>query len=482
MITSIGFRWFRSFRDQAELELAPITLLYGQNSAGKSSVLKSLLFLKQNVGDTSENGEFSYTSRLVDLGSSRAMAYLHRSHEPTSFNFVCMVKLPVELGGRENGDSRVEVGFHLPHDEIDSQVSYRFKDLPDEPTIMWDMSTVGESRRVWILKNDSLDAFRRLFGGVSSSVDGEDPTGGIDLWTRPVMSCIGMLPGIQIGTYSGSYREFPRFRSDGSTYRAALVPTSGWSWDAFAANGLRAAVADSLRRTIHIGPARRLLNRIEPSAMVADPSDPGLLVALRQDDVLRTRLNQRLASLGIDYEVVSRRVEDSVLGEIHSLELRNVKSGAVTALTDVGYGISQVLPIVMEAHRPGQSLLLIEQPELHLHPKLQAELADLFISTALGGARTNFLIETHSEAIILRLLKRIREGRLSHEAVRVIYVDQDSEGVSTAINLRIDEDGEFIDRWPSGFFDERIKELLDDHDLVRDNADSPGEYVPEEDE
>lgn len=216
--------------------------------------------------------------------------------------------------------------------------------------------------------------------------------------------------------------------------------------------------------------------------MVADPSDPGLLVALRQDDVLRTRLNQRLASLGIDYEVVSRRVEDAVLGEIHSLELRNVKSGAVTALTDVGYGISQVLPIVMEAHRPGQSLLLIEQPELHLHPKLQAELADLFISTALGGARTNFLIETHSEAIILRLLKRIREGRLSHEAVRVIYVDQDSEGVSTAINLRIDEDGEFIDRWPSGFFDERIKELLDDHDLVRDNADSPGEYVPEEDE
>jgi len=84
MITSIGFRWFRSFRDQAEIELAPITLLYGQNSAGKSSVLKSLLFLKQNVGDTSENGEFSYTSRLVDLGSSRAMAYLHRSHEPTS--------------------------------------------------------------------------------------------------------------------------------------------------------------------------------------------------------------------------------------------------------------------------------------------------------------------------------------------------------------------------------------------------------------
>jgi predicted ATPase len=110
--------------------------------------------------------------------------------------------------------------------------------------------------------------------------------------------------------------------------------------------------------------------------------------------------------------------------------------------------------------------ILIEQPELHIHPRLQTNMGDLFI---VASARRQFLIETHSEHLILRALRRIREtnaGELDEgappftpEKLSVIYVDATHAG-TTFERLRVDETGEFVDRWPHGFFEERAKELF----------------------
>jgi predicted ATPase len=109
---------------------------------------------------------------------------------------------------------------------------------------------------------------------------------------------------------------------------------------------------------------------------------------------------------------------------------------------------------------------MIEQPELHIHPLLQANLGDLFI---VASARRQFLIETHSEHLILRALRRIREtnaGELNDgdppftpDKLSVIYVEATADG-TTFKQLRVDEAGEFVDRWPHGFFEERAKELF----------------------
>jgi predicted ATPase len=116
-----------------------------------------------------------------------------------------------------------------------------------------------------------------------------------------------------------------------------------------------------------------------------------------------------------------------------------------------------------------EKTLLIEQPELHLHPALQAELGDVFIESALGKNKNTFLIETHSEHLILRLLRRIREtteseleegdNPLRPEDVAVIYAKPTEKGTEL-IELRITEDGDFADKWPDGFFAERAKELF----------------------
>ena len=144
--------------------------------------------------------------------------------------------------------------------------------------------------------------------------------------------------------------------------------------------------------------------------------------------------------------------------------------------------ISQVLPILVAALLPhrrvssaesrpttlthGPSFVMVEQPELHIHPAMQTELGDLLITQSKDR---QFLIETHSEHLILRLLRRIREttegtlpeGAPSYqpEFLRVLHVDS-PQGRVVVKHLPVDSTGEFIDRWPHGFFAERAEELF----------------------
>ena len=150
------------------------------------------------------------------------------------------------------------------------------------------------------------------------------------------------------------------------------------------------------------------------------------------------------------------------------LQLVADATGLPLRTSDIGVGVSQILPVVVAAldpDRPG--ITAIEQPELHVHPRMQVELGDLFAQRLDQGGV--FLIETHSEHLMLRLLRRIEETHsgelpdgkppLKPDQVSVVFVEQ-IDGEVKATPLRIDETGEFKDRWPHGFFEERDEELF----------------------
>ncbi len=163
--------------------------------------------------------------------------------------------------------------------------------------------------------------------------------------------------------------------------------------------------------------------------------------------------------------------DPSEFGYVIELLLRDC-SNRKYMFEDVGSGIGYALPVLCAAFESNafSSTCFIQQPELHIHPALQAAMGDVFIEASVSGKQ--LLIETHSEHLLLRILKRIRqthlrvaiapELKINADDVCVLYFDPSPDGTTTVKRLRITEDGEFMDRWPRGFFGERDQELLDE--------------------
>ena len=192
-------------------------------------------------------------------------------------------------------------------------------------------------------------------------------------------------------------------------------------------------------------------------------------ILLKRQDVLE-KTNEALKCLGIEYrlKLSTLRHEDTSPSDLFSLRLVDTRTGIDASLRDVGFGISQVLPIVVQSRLSEKKTLLIEQPEIHLHPAHQAELGDLFIRSAKEQGNT-LLLETHSEHLLLRVMRRMREtstGKLPEGAVEVrpkdvavLFVEPDGSQ-SIVREMPLNERGELVKAWPGGFFEEGLREIF----------------------
>ena len=175
----------------------------------------------------------------------------------------------------------------------------------------------------------------------------------------------------------------------------------------------------------------------------------------------------------VDIEDLSRewikQIIESRPDALRDLILIDKRSGTAVSHRDVGIGVSQVLPVLVSAYASSGKLLAIEQPEIHLHPALQAELGDVFLESALGGGGNTLVIESHSEHLLLRIMRRMREtstGKLPDgipevcpEDVMVLFVEPDGEQ-SLIREMPLNERGELVKAWPGGFFEEGLREIF----------------------
>jgi predicted ATPase len=167
---------------------------------------------------------------------------------------------------------------------------------------------------------------------------------------------------------------------------------------------------------------------------------------------------------------MTAKIFESKTEERSDLYLWDHRTETAVTHRDVGIGISQVLPVLVHAYGSKNKLIAIEQPEIHLHPALQAELGDLFIESALGENGNHFILETHSEHLLLRIMKAIREthagkrGKEKHplrpDQVSVLFVEPMEAG-SIVREMRLNERGELVKGWPGGFFEEGLNEMFD---------------------
>jgi predicted ATPase len=165
-------------------------------------------------------------------------------------------------------------------------------------------------------------------------------------------------------------------------------------------------------------------------------------------------------------DVYSKLYVGQEIDKVSSVSLWDVNNQISVTTSDVGVGVSQLLPLIVASQLDKKGIIACEQPELHVHPRVQVAIGDL-ISQSTDTKQ--FLIETHSEHLILRLLKRVRQSfdnetpagykELRSNDVSILYLEPSETGVQVN-SMLIDEEGEFKTRWPEGFFEERREELI----------------------
>ena len=220
--------------------------------------------------------------------------------------------------------------------------------------------------------------------------------------------------------------------------------------------------------------AQRLLNvvsneeRSEVLSAVLEAARFSSMLGLEDVDVIEDFIDPF-----IDAEDLAKQWTDEIVkaraDALQDLILVDKRSGTAVSHRDVGIGVSQVLPVLVSAYASNGKLLAIEQPEIHLHPALQAELGDVFLESALGDGGNTFVIESHSEHLLLRIMRRMREtsaGNLPDgipevrpEDVMVLFVEPDGEQ-SLIREMPLNERGELVKAWPGGFFEEGLREIF----------------------
>ncbi|MFI5490555.1 DUF3696 domain-containing protein [Micromonospora echinaurantiaca] len=471
MLTQIQIANFKAFGPNGTIDLAPLTLLYGANSAGKSSVIQAMLLLKQSMardglvtqGSLANAGGFpavvhQHAAAWVRLGLTYGVLPSWLPPEGTvnptlprtvDWSFATGALAPGALHTTRFAFGSHVLQFDADEDLLRADLEHAaelFRDIGSGALIYpfsEDRARGDIAKRQRNQENNARRALRAL------------RTGGSDLPLRRH----GLLPGPE-PLLSRSLQVMPGFQDHNlATAYAGRV--------ARIASGISTEVQQLLESLVWLGPLRSAPRRVyDRTSTGSDPGD-GMHTAMFLFDHVSAveQVNEWMARLEVPYsmEVVplNSGYAADLVGDLVTIVLTDQRSGVRVTPADVGFGISQILPIVVELLSRRESIIMIEQPETHLHPRLQSRIADLFIETAQAGGRGNqLIIETHSEHIVLRLQRRIREGVLDASDVAVIYIDQDDRGRAVVHRLRLDSEGNFVDEWPHGFFDERLDDMF----------------------
>ncbi|WP_420552397.1 AAA family ATPase [Tenacibaculum aiptasiae] len=222
-------------------------------------------------------------------------------------------------------------------------------------------------------------------------------------------------------------------------------------------------VKDSLsyRNINYINPLRAYPKRYYFQDEVINSSGLSTIDSLHLIDLFKDRtdikknVNKWLKKFNINLDIA--QLEEV----IHKIKVNH--SGLHLDITDVGFGISQIIPIIAQSYIARKnSITLIEQPEIHLHPKMQADLADLFIQTSqFNNNRKHFVIETHSEYLLKRLRRRISEGGISANDVGIYFINGKNEerNFATIDEIEISDSGSF--QWPKDFYADDLEDTME---------------------
>ena len=408
MITEFRAQNFKSWEDTGTIDFAPLTGFFGANSSGKTSLLQVLLMLKQTVErppDWSGTIDFGDERSLVNLGNFRDVIYKHRQ----------------DLG------LAITVSWNLPEKLIVTNTLGENASSVETTTLSFATSIVKLDRHSVI-----LDSFTYCTEEQRLSIE----------WS----------PGRDIPRL-----QFTRVLLSGAPFRCYGVQDKSLFYPELAFWQFEEPFESLFSSVCYLGPRREY-----PRAFYTWEGNHPEGVGRHGREMISALLSGRLQLLNLDEQVPRwlrhlnlidsyRLVSVSDRENGYEFLVKMHSGGPEVRLTDVGFGVSQILPVLILCYYvPKGSILILEQPEAHLHPNVQSKLADVLIDV-VKNRNIQIILESHSEHLLHRLTRRIAEGEKISADDMALYACQINDGTSQIESLKMDDYGN-VSNWPRDFF------------------------------
>lgn len=415
-IKSLSVERYKAFFDKCTIELRPLTILVGANNAGKSALARSIpLFAGGLLGEASPSSvsPLPLDSSGVDHGK----------------NFEDLIS-----GRAQHGQLGLSAAFVRKTQQVNLECAI-------QNIVMSPGRSATQAVSKWKLTVDddyhlelSRENLKSNKYNITENSNRGTPTSCELIWR-------GILPDLR-----------------------TIAVVDNRTLEIVQELGVWARSLRYLRSPRELIDSPFMTPLTPPTSIGVSGSDTPKLLA-RSDDLLNEVRQWYRKIFDVRFDIRQQ-------GDTSVAEIQGESSRSAVALSQTGQGLSQVLPVAafcMTARSNGPGVDIVEHPELELHPRAHADVADLLVSN-LAGEQRPLVVETHSEILLLRIRRHVVEGRLNPDDVAIYWIDrhEESEG-ATIRTVRILPSGE-VDNWPDGVFQESYEEIVAIRRANRDRA------------
>jgi len=409
-LEEIRFKNYKAFKSEQKLTIKPVTILIGKNSSGKSAVARLPLLLGRSMSNSSNSPIELQFDSLEFGGSFKDLVHNRIDHGNISFTLIFedegnTSELGVTVQNIADSPLQFISSYYIKSDGFKLFLNILIDDYVDSRTAIQSYEVKGNIegkfsvRFKGLLIDELFDKKGHLF----------KPSFNLDIFNDKVKEVFSDLD------YIGPFRTQPE---RDYIFKGSIPKTTGYGGE------------------------------LAPHILGIDSYVNKDLI-----EIVGDWYKENLGGWQLEIENVGTKFQIVLVSPDNS----NVKVN----LRDVGHGMSQVLPLIVRSAigtAGMEGLMIIEQPELHLHPAAHGGLAELIVSSIMEEG-SNWIIETHSELFILRIRRLIAEGKIPPSDVIIYLIEDEERPGSTLKKITIDEEGEVSD-WPRGVFSEDYEEMV----------------------